>query len=144
MGKIVADSSVLIKWFVDEEDSEQAQVLLDQIANGDYTLVVPELIYAEVGNIIWKKSSRSALTPTDAQLVADIFIATDLEMEVVSGRTLFIDSLRLAVAHKQSMYDSMYLALSLQEQCPIVTADGKLYNSIGAAFPNLVLLANWS
>ncbi|HEY0069781.1 MAG TPA: type II toxin-antitoxin system VapC family toxin [Chloroflexia bacterium] len=144
MSKLVVDSSVAIKWFVDEDDSDQAQMLLDQIGAGDYTLIVPELIYAEVGNIIWKKVMRGLLAPSDGQIVADTFFAAGIESEVVLTRTLFLDACSLAINYKQSMYDAIYLALSIQEQCPVVTADERLFNSVGASLPNLVLLANWS
>lgn len=144
MSKLVVDSSVAIKWFVDEDDSDQAQVLLDGIGAGDYILIVPELIYAEVGNIIWKKVTRGALTPSDGQIVANTFFAADIGSEVVLTRTLFLDACRIAISYKQSMYDSIYLALSIREQCPLVTADERLFNSVGTSLPNLVLLANWS
>jgi predicted nucleic acid-binding protein len=144
MDKIVADANVLIKWFVDEEDTDKAQVLLDQIAAGIYTLILPDLVYAEVGNIIWKKVNRKEIVPADAQLIVDSFFAADLEMEIVPARTLFIDSFRLAVTYQRSMYDSMYLALSLRERCQMVTADERLVNIVGPKFPNLILLSNWS
>ena len=50
---------------------------------------------------------------------------------------------RLAVAHQRTVYDSLYLALSEQEQCQFVTADARFFNAIRASFPNVVWLANW-
>jgi predicted nucleic acid-binding protein len=143
MSKLVVDSSVAIKWFVDEDDSDQAHMLLDRIAAGDYTLIVPELIYAEVGNIIWKKVMRGALTPSDGNIIANIFFEADIGLEVVPTIPLFLEASNLAISYKQSMYDSIYLALSIREQCSVVTADERLFNSVGASLPNVVLLANW-
>lgn len=35
------------------------------------------------------------------------------------------------------------LALGVQENCQVVTADEKFVNAVGSAFPNLLWLANW-
>ena len=38
------------------------------------------------------------------------------------------------------MYDSLYLALALREECQLVTADERLYNALREAFPQNVAL----
>ena len=57
---------------------------------------------------------------------------------------LLSEAFRLAIAHERTVYDALYLALSVREQCPYVTADEKLVNAIRTAFPNVVWVANWS
>ena len=53
--RVVVDSSVAIKWFVEEPYSVEAHRLLEGYQDGTLTLLAPDLLYAEVGNIVWKK-----------------------------------------------------------------------------------------
>jgi predicted nucleic acid-binding protein len=52
MDKVVVDSSVAIKWFIPESLSSQARRLLDGYEAESLELLAPDLIYAEVGNIV--------------------------------------------------------------------------------------------
>ncbi len=56
---------------------------------------------------------------------------------------LFDEAFQIAVKYKRSFYDSLYLALSVKENCEFVTADEKLYNAVKQDFPKMILLANW-
>lgn len=55
--------------------------------------------------------------------------------------TLLADVYRLAVLHQRTVYDALYLALSLREQCRFVTADEKLVNAIQATYFNIIGVA---
>jgi predicted nucleic acid-binding protein len=52
MDQVVVDSSVVIKWFVDEPYSAEAGRILTQYQNSGLSLLAPDLIYAELGNVI--------------------------------------------------------------------------------------------
>jgi predicted nucleic acid-binding protein len=43
------------------------------------------------------------------------------------------------VTHHCSIYDSLYVSLSLEERCQLVTADEKLYNSLRDVYPGRLL-----
>ena len=55
MDTVVVDSSVVIKWFVVEPYSVEAHYMLEEYQAGPRTLLAPDLLYAEVGNLVWKK-----------------------------------------------------------------------------------------
>jgi predicted nucleic acid-binding protein len=82
------------------------------------------------------------MSEEDAQDIMDRYIELDLSLTATAD--LLQRAYEVAVTYKRSVYDAMYVALSVQEQCPLVTADEKLVNAVGADFPNVVLLANWS
>ena len=42
-----------------------------------------------------------------------------------------------------SVYDAIYLALSLREQCPFVTADERLARGVTSLFPHVTWIGNW-
>ena len=57
---------------------------------------------------------------------------------------LLADAYRLAVTHERTVYDALYLALSMQRQWPFVTADEKLVNAVGAALPLVQHVREWA
>jgi predicted nucleic acid-binding protein len=138
---VVVDSSVAIKWLVVEPYSTEARRVLNDYQAGTLTLLAPDLINAEVGNVIWKKHLFQGLAAADAQLILDAFRA--LTFILTPTAALLEDAFRLAVSHQRSVYDSKYLALSLREKCRLVTGDEKLVNALEATFPQLVWVVNW-
>jgi len=142
MANLVVDSSVAVKWFVVESYSAEARKILNEYQNGSISFLAPDLINAEFGNIIWKKHNFQGLAAADAQSIMDDFRA--LQFTFIPTATLLDDAYQLAVKHRRTVYDSLYLALSLRENCQCVTADEKFVNAVGPAFTNLIWLANWS
>lgn len=141
MNQLVIGSSVVIKWFVVEPYSNDARGILTQYQTNVISLLAPDLIYAEVGNIVWKKHRFQGLDIDDAQSIIKTFLK--LQLTIVPAITLLENAYQLAVTHQRTVYDALYLALSQREQCPFVTADQKLVNSIHKAFPTAVWVADW-
>lgn len=52
MEKVVADASVIVKWFVDEIYSDNARKLRDAFINGGIEIISPELMPYEVLNAL--------------------------------------------------------------------------------------------
>lgn len=141
MDSLVVDSSVAVKWFVTEPYSSEARRILDAYQNGLLSFLAPDLINAEIGNIIWKKHVFQGLDASDAQDVLDEF--RRLQMTFIPTAELLEDAYQIAVAHRRTVYDALYVALSMREGCRFVTADEKLANAISTTFPSVVWLANW-
>lgn len=142
MDKIVVDSSVVVKWFVTEPLSAESHRILDSYQSGAITLLAPDLLNAEVGNIIWKKHRFQGLAKTDAEQVIAAF--RELTIEFTPTAELVEDAFRIAVEHERTVYDSLYVALSEREKCPFVSADERLVNAISKSFPSAMWVANWS
>ena len=101
----------------------------------------PDLIHAEIGNIAWKKQRFQGMpTPAAQRIIADFGALT---FTLTSSALLVDDALRLAITHGRSVYDSLYVALSVRESCRLVTADDKLANALAGSFPNIIRLALW-
>jgi predicted nucleic acid-binding protein len=141
MDKAVIDSSVAIKWFVVEPYSNDARRVLNEYQAGTLSLLAPDLIYAEVGNIVWKKQRLQGLAAADAYLIIEAFRM--LTFSLTSSATLLDEAIRLAITHQRTVYDALYVALSVREQCRYVTADERLVNAIGTVFPNVLWVVNW-
>ena len=89
MKAFVVDASVALKWILLEEHSELALVLLD----GSFVLHVPNLVFAEFGNTLWKKSVRGELTPP--QIDEAIALFQDVPLRAHRDRWLLKNATRI-------------------------------------------------
>ncbi|MGE0461277.1 MAG: type II toxin-antitoxin system VapC family toxin [Vicinamibacterales bacterium] len=127
MSVLVVDASVVIKWFLPEVHGEAARRLLA----APHQYLAPDLLFPEVGNVIWKKIRRGELTPRDGQrLAADL---ATVAVEAVASRVLLSDAVALAVATGLTVYDATYLALAVRLDTVLVTADERFGRAVAAA-----------
>ncbi len=104
MSVFVVDARVVLKWFVPEPDSAAARRLLD----AGHQYVAPDLLFAEVGNAVWKRVRRDELSSEEGrQLIADL---EKVAVETLANRGLISDACAIAMANGQTVYDSLYLA----------------------------------
>ena len=136
MNRLVVDASVAAKWFLPEEHSEAALRLLEE----ERELLVPDLIWAEVGNTLWKRRQKNEIPDEDARLILQELGRFNLVVH--SSQDLADSAWTIASRWKRSFYDSLYIALSESESCPMVTADRRLFNALSAAWPNLRWVAD--
>ena len=118
---VVVDASILVKWYVDEDHTDEAE----QLADGRFELHAPELMLPEFGNILWKKCRNDDLDEN----VARSAIASLLSLHIImhSNTALLEPAFLGAQETGQSVYDWMYLSLAISLDCKFVTADRKFY-----------------
>ncbi|MDR7481719.1 MAG: type II toxin-antitoxin system VapC family toxin [Armatimonadota bacterium] len=138
---LVVDTSVVVKWFLDEPHASQALDVRRAIQQGAYRPVVPDLVYAEFANTIWKHVRRYGLDPSDGEVMIASFLA--LPMDVVPSHAILLPAFRIACATGRPVYDALFLALSQEAGADMVTADEQLYEAVRAHFPRLQRLAAW-
>jgi predicted nucleic acid-binding protein len=120
----VVDASIAVKWFLPETHSIGALRLL----SAENELLAPDLILAEVGNVLWKRWLRGEL---ERQAVSAILHDLQgMSLRIVPTARLYEAAAAIATEYRRSFYDSLYLALALISNCPMVTADEKLCNAL--------------
>lgn len=124
MSRRVIDASIVAKWFVPEDHSEVALGLLD----GNDELVAPDLLHAEFGNILWKKQRRGELHVEQATKAFAWLRAIPIHLH--PAKSIWDLAFEIADEFGRSFYDSLYLALTVSQDCDLVTADRRLYNSL--------------
>jgi predicted nucleic acid-binding protein len=124
MKKLVVDASVAIKWFVPEVHSAAAARLLDP----ELILSAPDLIGPELGNTIWKKVRRQEITSAEAAEILIAFAGADVD--IYPSDILLPSAFRLALALDRTVYDSLYLALAVAQDCALITADQRFHVSV--------------
>lgn len=135
MNTLVPDASVAAKWFLraGETLTAEAQELLARYTQGLVRLIVPDLFWAEFGNILWK-AGRQGRYPRDAQRRAvETMLARNLPTVPSAG--LLADAMTIAAAFDRSVYDSIYVALAITSNAEFVTADERLANAVAAYLP---------
>ena len=123
----VVDASVVVKWLVQEAYSEEAAALLDS----GYTFVAPALVFAEAANALWVMRRRGDIAADDMADAVETLRAMPVAVPVTMPQLAAAAS-RLAVDLDHPVYDCFYLALAVQTQYPVVTADRRFHDKVRA------------
>ena len=113
----VVDASVALKWLVAEEDSAQANRLLQD----GVRLHAPHFLELEIANALWTKVRRKVLDPDAAVALNKKFLKLDIQWR--AGKGIGEKTLLLGLLSRRSLYDFTYLTLAAHLGCPLVTAD---------------------
>jgi predicted nucleic acid-binding protein len=131
----VLDASVAAKWFLpraQETLTDEALWLLKGYVKGSMSLVVPDLFWPEIGNIFWKAVRRARISRESAE--SALLSLQEQRITTVPTSPLLKDAFAIAAAFDRTVYDSMYVALSVASNVPLITADERLANALGAQF----------
>ena len=129
---VVVDASISVSWFVWEPGAERAQRLRHEAAGGRLVLHAPEVWLAECANAIWKKVQVvHTLSVAQGSEASSHLVRTG--MVLVATANLLPRAYALATAHRCTVYDALYLALSQVLDARLATADAKLARLARAA-----------
>jgi len=132
----VVDACVAVKWLLPAAGEgllEQANRLLERHVKHELQLLAPNLIEAEIGNVLWKAVQRNRISPTEAENSVRQFTA--LAIHSLPTSDLLGQALQIAMGCNRSFYDSLYVALALATKTDLITADERLVNALGSRFP---------
>lgn len=117
----VVDASVAAKWFVEEENSEAARKLLDHLGAATAALHAPDLIIAEMGNLLWRKCRIGELAPIHADSIMRAVPRYLTKLEPMTN----LAGPALALAHElgHPIYDCLYLSCAFDLDATVITAD---------------------
>jgi predicted nucleic acid-binding protein len=133
---LVLDASVAIKWAIPvakEPFTDESLRLLKRYVDGEIDFIVPDVFWAEVGNVLWKGTRQNRWRQDEAESVAADMQARDFT--TVPSLMLLPGALKIAFAHDRTVYDCLYVALAVQSKTDLITADERLANALAARFP---------
>jgi len=133
---LVLDASVALKWAVPagkETLTSESLQLLKRYTDGEINFIVPDVFWAEVGNVLWKGVRQSRWQQAVAESAASEMRGRNFF--TVSSLTLLPEALKLALFHDRSVYDCLYVALAIQFKTEMITADERLANALAARLP---------
>jgi predicted nucleic acid-binding protein len=135
-GAYILDASVGVKWVLpaaDEPLSQAAAAVLSAYSLGQYRLIVPDLFWIEVGNVLWKACRQGRIRPALARTA--LLWMQDFGFETVPSFGLAPKAVHIALAWERSVYDATYLALARLSDQPLLTADERLVRAMERHFP---------
>ncbi len=117
----VVDANVVVKLFVDEELSVEARKFF---RSGRLIAYVPDLLYIELTNILWKHIRKLNLSLQTAR--QHLYRLRRLRLKRVSLSPFLDSAIQLASQYELTAYDASYAALAKGLAVPFITADEKL------------------
>ncbi len=122
------DTSVAVKWFVTEEDSEQAADLQQAHLRDDLQLHAPDILLMEMANAL-RYSGRLS----EERILEDLETFSALGVEIISFSIDLLNSaVSLSLEHDLAVYDAYFLALAQAMEIPLITADRKMLSRLTA------------
>lgn len=121
---IVVDASVAAKWFIAEDNADDALELLKK----PYELHAPDLLFLEVDNVLCKLIRRGLLSEEEGFNIHDKI--SNFPIRSYPSHNFREEAFHMAVRTKRSIYDCLYLALADALDGRLVTADRKFFQSL--------------
>ena len=127
MPHYVIDTSVFMKLFLEEEDSDKALEFFINANTSNATLLIPPLFQSEFLSVLRSQQIDFA----SAYGILEDYLQTNM-VQVDYSRQLMSQALAIAAhGHSKSgypsIYDSIYHALAIINNCDFITADTRHY-----------------
>lgn len=118
----VIDASVIVKWFLNEKDSDKARIIRSQLEKGKISIIAPELLFLEILNSLRYNKVKEQ----------NIFVANKILFEagfeiVRLNEEIMLKTIENSVRHNITLYDALYVTLAQVRGTFLITADSKLF-----------------
>jgi predicted nucleic acid-binding protein len=128
MNQYVVDTSVVVKWFstAGEADLNWALQLRQEIFEGNCQVFIPDLALYELGNALRFNPNFSA-----ADVIAAMHSLIDMNLIIrpVESKILSM-AIQSAFQYEVTLYDAYFLALAVETDFRLITADYKFYQKV--------------
>lgn len=125
---LTVDASVAVKWLIPDRDTE---VALRWYRSGA-VLCAPDLIYAEVGNALWKLAKLKPGQGIGMEAARRAMKAfSEVPLRASPARDLVRQAIDVAALAGVTVYDALYIVTAILRDCRLVTADRRLFEAIG-------------
>jgi predicted nucleic acid-binding protein len=134
--RLLIDTSVLIKWFHDEGETElaSARAIRDAHVRGDLTAHILDLAIFDVGNVL-VRALRWPATDVAEQLDD---LLTIVGAPLIMARGWLPEAAVAAEVHTLSFYDASWAAAAAALGIPLVSADRRLLAAGVAESPSAI------
>ncbi len=126
--RYVLDSSVALKWFLQEIDSPIALQLRDDLIQGVHEFLAPDIYPVEMAHSITRAERQIRITQAEGRSHFRTMLAT--LPTIHSCLPLLPRAYVISSQARIGVYDCLYVALAEQEGCKVVTADEKLKRNL--------------
>ena len=134
----VLDCSLAAKWVLPEPDRAPALALFERYASGEVLLIAPDMLLAEFASLLARHNRRKQISAQQAHQAFSLM--TKCAPRLFDTRPRLPRALDLSLQHQLSLWDCVYLALALEHDCPVLTADRRLFRAGAAGHPSVRLV----
>jgi len=136
---MIIDASILASFLIKDEFYDLSEKFLREHAG---ELKAPDIIIAEVANVIWKHIVVVRRIPSSlVDDLIDLFYILVTTIEIYDSLPLLKDAFKISIDVKISIYDALYIALSLNSRDKFATFDRTLFESVRETkYSNLIIL----
>lgn len=135
----VVDSSIVVRWYVDQPGAEHAREVRERLVSGSVSLVAPDICRWEVANVLRKKGLEPGLLAVE-DIVGSL---TDLDDLGVVVHPVDLPRLQtvtaLAARRRLSLFDAAFVELALRTGWTLLTADARLARGVAGLVSTEVL-----
>src|SRR6185312_687120 len=123
----VLDCSVAAKWVLPEPDRGPALEWFDKFASGKVLLIAPDILLAEFVSLLAKRNRRKQISA--AQALDAYALMARCAPRLFDIRPRLVGAFELSLRYQLSLWDCLYLALAMEHDCPMLTADARLFRA---------------
>lgn len=128
---VVVDTSIAIKWVLQESDTPAAEALLEEWNSKQINIFAPSLLIYEVTNALYQKVRRGEINLERAKEALRAMPFMGITFELSANFVLSTKAAELASRFSlPATYDAHYLALAENRGCELWTADTRMWNSL--------------
>lgn len=119
------DTSALVRLYIpDGPVPEGLEIAMQNSERGNDSMIAPELILAECGQVLHKKRAQKILTNEELNILLSSVL--DLPIRLFAHNDLLRPACDLAAEFGLTVYDGLFLALAKHHSAPLFTADDGL------------------
>lgn len=118
---MVIDCSVTMPWLLKNDKTGYAEKVLQSLVDG--TALVPRLWFLEVANVLSVFVRRKRITQAESKRFTELLIQLPVEIDDSVYHRVFDGIISLAREQTLSLYDAVYLELSMRKEAPLATLD---------------------
>lgn len=124
---VIADASVIVKWFVDEEYTKQAVMLRKGYIDGRLDIACPNLLPYEVLNAL---RYNPEFGQEQVRIASEAMEKYQLLLYPILGELAAL-CIKNSFEYGISLYDSSYLSLAEYLDATLYTADERVLEKVG-------------
>lgn len=129
MEQLVIDASVVLKWYLDDEEhGKKAMGLLSRYVSNELDIFAPSLLEYEVMNGLIIAQKRGRIEEEKVRIAIGGFMDLGIKLRNLSQN--YHKVLHYCKTYNCSAYDASYMVIADEEGIAMVTSDGGLYNAV--------------
>ncbi|MBS7635520.1 type II toxin-antitoxin system VapC family toxin [Candidatus Bathyarchaeota archaeon] len=126
--KVVADASVIVKWVMPEDYTENALRLRDDFLDGRVDIHAPSILLLEVATALRKYYLKGFIGKDTAERALGLIASSEIRLHEIDI-DMTLKSLRMSLDYNITVYDAAYIVLASRLSATVYTADDRLLSN---------------